>query len=119
MKFCWTTIHVKSLEESIQFYHNIIGLGIVNQFEAGPNIKIAMLGEPGNALIELIEQNGISQESKGLSIGFEVPSIEEAMEHLKQNQIEIKSGPFSPAPSTTFFFVEDPNGLEVQIVQQG
>ncbi len=119
MKFCWTTIHVKSLEESIRFYHNIIGLGIVSQFEAGPDMKIAMLGEPGNALIELIEQNGISQESKGLSIGFEVPSIEEAMAVIKQNQIEIKSGPFSPAPSTTFFFVEDPNGLEVQIVQHG
>ena len=119
MKFCWTTIHVRSLEESIRFYHEIIGLSIANQFEAGPGMKIAMLGEPGGALIELIEQKGITQESKGLSIGFEVPSIDEAMEHLRQNQIEIKSGPFSPAPSTTFFFVEDPNGLEVQIVQHG
>lgn len=119
MKFCWTTIHVKSLQESIRFYHEIIGLSIVNQFEAGPDMKIAMLGEPGNALIELIEQKDISQESKGISIGFEVPSIEEAMEHLGQNDIAIKSGPFSPAPSTTFVFVEDPNGLEVQIVQHG
>ena len=89
MKFCWTTINVKSLEEAIRFYHNIIGLSIVSQFEAGPDMKIAMLGEPGNALIELIEQKGISQESKGLSIGFEVSSIKEAMEQIMQNQIEI------------------------------
>lgn len=119
MKFCWTTIHVKSLEKSILFYHEIIGLDIVNQFEGGPGMKIAMLGEPGNALIELIEQKGISQESKGISIGFEVPSIEKAMDHLRENGIAIKSGPFSPAPATTFFFVEDPDGLEVQIVQHG
>ena len=119
MKFCWTTLHVKSLEESIRFYHEIIGLNIVNQFEAGPGMKIAMLGEQGNALIELIEQKGIAQESKGISIGFEVESIEDAMEQLKKNDIGIKSGPFSPVPSTTFFFVEDPDGLEVQIVQHG
>ena len=72
-------IIVNTEAESIRFYHNIIGLGIVSQFEAEPDMKIAMLGEPGNVLIELIEQNGISQESKGLSIGFEVPSIEGAI----------------------------------------
>lgn len=68
---------------------------------------------------KIFRGKGISQESKGLSIGFEVSSIKEAMEQIKQNQIEIKSGPFSPSPSTTFFFVEDPNGLKVQIVQHG
>lgn len=94
MKFCWTTLHVKSLEESIRFYHEIIGLNIIKQFETGPDMKIAMLGEQGNALIELMEQ-------------------------MKKNHIGIKSGPFSPVPSTTFFFVEDPDGMEVQIVQHG
>ncbi|MDW2796068.1 VOC family protein [Clostridium boliviensis] len=119
MKFCWTTLHVKSLEESIRFYHEIIGLNIIKQFETGPDMKIAMLGEQGNALIELIEQKGISLESRGISIGFEVASIDEAMEQLKKNHIGIKSGPFLPVPSTTFFFVEDPDGMEVQIVQHG
>ena len=53
----------------MSFIMRSIGLNIVNQFEAGSGMKIAMLGEPGNALIELIEQIGIFQESKGLSIG--------------------------------------------------
>ena len=39
------------------------------------------------------------------------------MELLKDNNIPIKRGPISPAPSSTFFFVDDPDGIEVQIVQ--
>ena len=118
MKFCWTTIHVKSLKESLRFYQEVIGLKIVHQFESAPGMKIAMLGEEGQALIELIQKEGISQTSNHLSIGFMVPSIEEAMKHMEKNQVPIKSGPISPNPKTTFFFVEDPDGLEVQIVQQ-
>ena len=36
MKFCWVTINVKDLSESIRFYEDIIGLPLMSQFPAGP-----------------------------------------------------------------------------------
>nr|WP_282056514.1 hypothetical protein [Clostridium botulinum] len=39
------------------------------------------------------------------------------MELLKSKNIPIKRGPISPLPSSRFFFIDDPNGIEIQIVQ--
>ncbi len=55
--------------------------------------------------------------SERLSIGFEVKSLDEAMELFKNKNIPIKRGPISPLPSYRFFFIDDPNGIEIQIVQ--
>jgi len=44
MKFLWTTIHVKNLEESIDFYSNLMGLQVARRFPAGPGIEIAFMG---------------------------------------------------------------------------
>lgn len=119
MKYCWTTIYVENMEKSLHFYHEILGLEIQHQFKPSQGMEIAMLGEADGAKIELIHHPEMSHSSKGISIGFEVPSIEEAMEQIKEAGLVIKRGPVSPVAGTTFFFIDDPNGLEVQIVQHG
>jgi lactoylglutathione lyase len=43
MKFCWSTLKVKNLEESLKFYHEIVGLKTNKRFNAGPGRKIAFL----------------------------------------------------------------------------
>lgn len=117
MEFCWITINVRDMEESLHFYHEIIGLKIAERFKTGDGTEIAMLGEIGGAKVELIcNRNNIVQ-STGLSIGFEVDSIEKAIELMNENNITIQRGPISPNPSVSFFFINDPNGVEVQIVQ--
>ncbi|MFP4199505.1 MAG: VOC family protein [Halanaerobium sp.] len=35
MSYLWTTIKVKNLEESIEFYQQIVGLKLQRKFEAG------------------------------------------------------------------------------------
>lgn len=117
MRYCWTTIYVKLMEESLQFYHELLGLEIKERFEIGEGVEIAMLGEQGSGTIELICNSKMVQNSEGISLGFEVDSIEESLQRMREKQITIKRGPFSPVPSTRFFFIEDPNGLEIQIVQ--
>jgi lactoylglutathione lyase len=107
------------MEESLRFYQEIIGLKISGRFSVGEEMEIAMLGETDGPKVELIynKKQKVSVQSEGISIGFEVESLDKAMELLKDKNIPIKRGPFSPVPSTRFFFIEDPNGVEVQIVQ--
>ena len=45
MKFLWTTIYVKNLDESIAFYANLVGLQVVKRFPAGPGMEIAFYGQ--------------------------------------------------------------------------
>lgn len=117
MKFCWSTIHVNDLEESLEFYQEIVGLKQQRRFEAGPN-EIAFLGE-GETKVELVSSDEDEEVSIGqdISLGFEVESLEDKIEFVKKNGIAIHSGPIQPNPNIKFFFVQDPNGLKIQFVE--
>jgi lactoylglutathione lyase len=118
MKFCWSTLMVKNMEESLQFYQGIVGLKVDRRFNAGPGVEIAFLGD-GDTKVELI-CNGSKKEvnvGQDISWGFEVSSVDETMAQVKEKGIAIHSGPFQPNPHTKFFYVLDPNGLKIQFVE--
>lgn len=118
MKFCWVTINVKDLEESLHFYQEIIGLGINRRFKPDNDREIVFL-EKGETQIELIY--GPRAENivvgKDISLGFEVESLDKIKEVLKNNNIAIHSGPFQPNLSIQFIYVLDPNGVKIQFVE--
>lgn len=118
MKFCWTTLYVKSMEESLKFYEEIVGLKVVQRFNAGPDMEIVFLGE-GETQFELIYDRSKEDISVGLdiSVGFEINSIEEMISLLEEKNIPIYSEVVQPNPNTRFFHVLDPNGLKVQFVE--
>ena len=117
MNFCWSTLRVNNLDESIQFYTDIIELEVVNRFKTGP-LEIAFLGR-GETKIELIcmdESNEINVGSD-ISWGFEIESVNNMMDFLKDKGIAIHEGPFQPNPNIRFFYIMDPNGLKIQFVE--
>jgi lactoylglutathione lyase len=118
MKFCWTTLSVNNMEESLKFYHEIIGLSVDKRFNAGPEVEIAFLGD-GETKLELM-CNKTSKDiniGQDISLGFEVKSVDEMLVYLKGKGMGIHSGPYQPNPHIKFFFVIDPNGLKVQLVE--
>ncbi|WP_186431483.1 VOC family protein [Clostridium sp. BSD9I1] len=117
MKFCWSTLMVKNMEDSLKFYQEIVGLTVDKRFKAGPGTEIAFLGD-GETKIELIynENNKEVNVGSDISWGFEIESVDKMMELLKNKGIEY-SGPFQPNPHVKFFYVTDPNGLKIQFVE--
>lgn len=118
MKFCWTTIHVKNLEESLKFYQEIVGLQLNNRYNAGPGMEIAFLGS-GETQVELIgheTDKGVNI-GQDISLGFEVSSLDEMLEFVKGKGIAVHSGPFQPNPHVRFFYIMDPDGLKIQFVE--
>ncbi|MBR0598693.1 VOC family protein [Sinanaerobacter chloroacetimidivorans] len=116
MKLCWVTITVNDMEESLNFYQNIIGLPFIQSFQAGPEVQISFLGDK-ETKIELICNGKKPQIGQDISLGFEVPSIDEKIQFLKEQQIALHSGPFQPNPHTKFFFILDPSGVKIQFVE--
>ena len=117
MKFCHVTMYVKNLEESLHFYSDIIGLPVKRRFSPAPNMDIVFLGD-GEIEIELIDNQAQADVSIGsdISLGFEVQSVQETQEFLRQNGItpgEIQQ----PSPQVKFFFVSDPNGVNIQLCE--
>jgi lactoylglutathione lyase len=118
MKFCWTTLRVNNLEESLKFYQEIVGLPLSRRFQAGPGVEIAFLGS-GETKIEIICNGTNNKVNMGedISMGFEVESVDKMMKDLKEKGIDIYSGPFQPNPHIKFFYLLDPNGLKVQLTE--
>ncbi|NLO47472.1 MAG: VOC family protein [Clostridiales bacterium] len=122
MKFLWTTIYVKNLEESVAFYSELAGLRVIRRFPAGPGMEIAFMGNgtAGETLVELIKdenQSGAISHGDFLSIGFAVDSIDAMLETVKSKNIPIHSG-LVKTSGAKFFLIKDPNGLNVQFFEQ-
>ena len=121
MKFLWTTVYVKNLEESIAFYSDILGLQVTKRFPAGPGVEIAFMGNgtPGETLIELLADSTHSNINftECLSIGFAVESLDAIRVLLNSKNIPVDSEVIE-TPGSKFFFISDPNGLIIQFFQQ-
>ena len=118
MSFCWSTLLVRNLQESIKFYQDIVGLSISEQFTTDDGKEIVFLGD-GDTKIEIIydKNNKDIEVGKSISWGFIVDSIEERMNYVKSLGIKIEEGPYQPNPFIKFFFILDPNGLRIQLVE--
>ncbi len=121
MKYLWTTIYVKDMEESIAFYSELAGLQVSKRFPAGPGVEIAFLGNGGGSetLVELMadSRHGAAAFGESISLGFAVDSMDAMLEKVKSKSIPVHSGPFE-TPGFKFFGIQDPNGLNVQFFQQ-
>jgi lactoylglutathione lyase len=117
MNFCWSTLRVKNLDESIKFYTEVIELEVVNSFKTG-TVEIAFLGK-GETKIELIciDESDDINIGNDISWGFEVKSLDNALAVMKEKGIEIDSEPIQPNPYVRYFFVKDPNGMSIQLVE--
>lgn len=118
MDFCWVTINVKDLSESLKFYQEIIGLKINRQMNPNPELQIVFLGS-GKTEIELIYNAKQAELKYGedISLGFTIDSVDREIEKLKRVNIAIQSGPFQPNPHIRFFYISDPNGIKIQLVE--
>lgn len=117
MKLCWCTLSVKNMNESVKFYQEVVGLPAGRRFAAGPGTEICFLGE-GETKVELVCGPKYSAPcGVGISLGFEVKSVEDMVDFIKEKELEIVSGPVQPNPHIKFFHVKDPDGYSVQFVE--
>ena len=118
MKFCWATINVKNLEQSIAFYQDILGLEVSRRMKPTPELELAFLGN-GETQIELISTVGNKDIAYGkdISLGFIVDSIDMFTRLIAGKGIPVHSGPFQPNPSIRFIYIQDPDGLKIQLVE--
>lgn len=120
MKFCWTTINVKNMEESLSFYQEVAGLALNRRLNPIPGTEIAFLSSgEGETEVELIRnaKNNEPRFGRDISLGFFVDSLDAKIKELDKRGITEIEGPFSPNPMIRFLFITDPNGVRIQFVE--
>lgn len=119
MKFCFSTLFVSDLEKSLDFYMNVLELEIVRRFKTPDGGEIVFLGDE-NFQIELIHREGNSdiEVGKDISWAFSVDSAERTLEDFKARGLNVISEIIQPNPTTKFFYLKDPDGMKIQIIEQ-
>lgn len=111
------SLHVKHLQGSISFYEKYIGIKVVRDLRKfGAQIVFMAADENDETRLELI-QSDESYQGSGISVCFLSDHFEEQREYYVREGL-IVTDIISPAPGVRFFFVTDPNGLQVQIMPE-
>lgn len=109
----YSTMIVKSLEESVKFYKDVMGFFPLYHVDF-PVGGITIMKSPHGASVELIEA---PQFETGLySIGTDVENLDETIEHLHKNGYEIH-GEIMPTTVGRHAFVIDPNGVRICLIE--
>ncbi len=123
-RFLHTSIFVNDMADSIEFYTKKLGLSLLN----GPlhypgNADMAFVGSDWKSYIELVYdleehppyQIGNRYEHLALEIDGDFNAF---IEKLRGDGVKITSGPKkSPGGSRWIAFVEDPNGVPVELLE--
>ena len=115
MKMVHVTIRTKCMEESIKFYEEVVGLKVQVDLRPMGGAIVFMAENEGDTEVELIENPQEAYSGAGISMGFHTEDVEGKHVELKEKGFEV-TPIISPNPNTKFFFVNDPNGVQVQFI---
>lgn len=120
MHFNWTTLHVSDMVVSLKFYQEMIGLPLKRRVSPNGDIELAFLGNEGESELELVfDPHSKKANTQGISIGFmSKRKIEDTIEIFEENGYPITSPIHSPNPNMRFVHVSDPDGFDVQLIEE-
>jgi lactoylglutathione lyase len=126
MRFLHTMLRVGSLQRSIDFYTNVMGMRLLRTTER-PEQKysLAFVGygaNPEQAEIELTENHGVDRYELGTAFGhiaIGVPDVYGACDRIRTNGGAVTREPGPVKGGTTVIaFVTDPDGYKIELIQR-
>jgi lactoylglutathione lyase len=123
-RFLHTSIFVNDMDESIDFYVNKLGLKLLNGPVHYPgNADMAFVGSDWDAYIELVydlEEHPpytIGNRYEHLAIEAE-GDLEAYIARLRESGVKIVKDVYkSPSGTRGIAFIEDPNGIPVEVLE--
>jgi len=123
-RYLHTSIFVNDMNESIGFYTKKLGLKLLDGPNHFPgNADMAFVGADWNSYIELVydlEEHppyevGNRYEHLAVEVDSDLPAF---VERLKADGVKVIKGPKkSPGGTRWIAFVEDPNGIPVELLE--
>jgi lactoylglutathione lyase len=123
-RYLHTSIFVNDMNESIDFYTNKLGLKLLDGPHHYPgNADMAFVGEDWNSYVELVldlEDHApyeVGNRYEHLAIEHD-GDLREFVDRLKAQGVKIlKDVKKSPGGTRAIAFVEDPNGIPVELLE--
>ena len=126
MKIAHAAITVKDMDESLNFYCEILGLKLARRREIPENnAEIAFVqGEaqttPSLELTFWRDKKDWTEGDQLDHIAFIVPDVQAAIEEYRMKGVTIAKEPYSLQGSKSrIAFIKDPNGIWLELIQEG
>ena len=125
MRIIHTMLRVGNLEESLNFYCDILGMTLLRQkdYPSG-EFTLAFVGygaESEQAVIELTYNWGVEKYELGNAFGHIALAVDDI--YATCDKIKARGGKVTREPgpmkhgTTVIAFVEDPNGYKIELIQ--
>ncbi len=121
-KFLHTRMRVSDLNQTIQFYVNVLGLEVLERKTSPRGSQLAFLRVPNSdELIELTSfppSGPVKVQEDLVHLAFQVESLDETMASLTAKGIKVTDGPTQTSSGSRFIFIDAPDGYEVELIER-
>ncbi len=127
MPLLHTSIRTSDMERTVAFYTEVLGMELVRKKAvAERELEISFLASGGDHQIEVIRYVGQAafqvpsyEERVFDHLAFEVDDLNAVLTMCEKKDGEVVERPFHlPGSSSTYAFIQDPDGVTIELIQR-
>ncbi len=117
-----TRMRVSDLDQTIQFYTNVLGLEVLERKTSPRGSQLAFLKVPNSdALIELTSfppSGPVKVQEDLVHLAFQVDSLNDTIASLKAKGVKVTDGPTQTSSGSRFIFIDAQDGYEIELIER-
>lgn len=121
-KLLHTRMRVSDMDQTIQFYRDVLGLEVIERKTSPRGSHLAFLKVPNSdELIELCSfpaSGPVKVQEDLVHLAFQVDNLDDTIAQLKAKRITITDGPTKTSSGSQFIFIDAPDGYEVELIER-
>ena len=121
-KLLHTRMRVSDMEQTIQFYADVLGLEVLERKVSPRGSHLAFLKVPNSdELIELTSfppSGPVKVQEDLIHLAFQVDSLDDAIAWLNAKGVKVTDGPTQTSSGSRFIFIDAPDGYEVELIER-
>ena len=121
-KLLHTRMRVSDMEQTIQFYTDVLGLEVLERKVSPRGSHLAFLKVPNSEeLIELTSfppSGPVKVQEDLIHLAFQVESLDDAIAWLNTKGVKVTDGPTQTSSGSRFIFIDAPDGYEVELIER-
>lgn len=121
-KLLHTRMRVSDMEQTIQFYTDVLGLEVLERKVSPRGSHLAFLKVPNSEeLIELTSfppSGPVRVQEDLVHLAFQVESLDDTIESLNAKGVKVTDGPTTTSSGSRFIFIDAPDGYEVELIER-
>jgi lactoylglutathione lyase len=121
-KLLHTRMRVSDMDQTIQFYTDVLGLEVIERKTSPRGSHLAFLKVPNSdELIELCSfppSGPVKVQEDLVHLAFQVDNLDDTIAQLEAKRIRITDGPTKTSSGSRFIFIDAPDGYEVELIER-